>query len=201
MQAGVDALSWAIAVILAVGLRFEFDSDAAIAWAGVLLVAILASVLQVTVGYWRKLYRGRYVYGSFDEVRGVTETVLVIVTALLALAALSTPRVVPLSVSVIAGVIALVAMLASRYVVRLRRDAALRPGDDAEPVVLFFGAGGGASALADDPARPSQPLPGGGNPRRRPRPWPTCGSVAWRSAAGATSSPRWPSRPGRGCSW
>ncbi|MCT2089346.1 polysaccharide biosynthesis protein [Micrococcus terreus] len=137
---GLDALSWLVAVVLAVWLRFEFDVPGS-SWLGTLGFAALAIVLQSGIGYLIGLYRGRHVYGTFEEVKTVTLVALVVglVTSLLVL--IWGPEWdVPRSVFLIATPVALVGMLAARYLFRLSRERRMAPGGEAKPTIVY-GAG------------------------------------------------------------
>ncbi|MFB2572056.1 polysaccharide biosynthesis protein [Micrococcus sp. IITD107] len=137
---GLDALSWLVAVVLAVWLRFEFDVPGS-SWLGTLGFAALAVVLQSGIGYLIGLYRGRHVYGTFEEVKTVTLVALIVglVTSLLGL--IWGPEWdVPRSLFLIATPVALVGMLAARYLFRLSRERRMTPGGGAKPTIVY-GAG------------------------------------------------------------
>nr|WP_203905690.1 nucleoside-diphosphate sugar epimerase/dehydratase [Virgisporangium aliadipatigenens] len=112
------------------------------------IVAVAAGVLHAMLGQAHYLYRGRYRYGSFEEVKALTSTVLC--TAALILFAdvtLFLRRPVPASAPIVGGLLALVVMFGGRYLLRRVHDLTLRPDRrDAAPVLLF-GAGSAAHAL------------------------------------------------------
>ncbi len=139
LQAVIDVASWYAALGSAMLLRAEFDVTT-VPWLSVLALSTFAGLLQVTVGVARRLYRGRFAYGSFDEVRGVSEVVLITGAAIEMLVLLSSPRVVPASRPLVATGLALILMLGVRYTVRLVRENGQQPADTAEPVIVF-GAG------------------------------------------------------------
>lgn len=139
-QYALDALSWAVAIVLSVGLRLEFDADAR-TWLAVVVLSGVAALLQLFLGWAFYLYRGRHPYGSFDEVRALMWAVLaatvilgVLVFALGSQAHL--PRLTPL----IAAPFAFVLMGGARYVKRLLIERAMRPDEGAERA-LVYGAG------------------------------------------------------------
>ncbi len=145
-QAGVDGLAWAVALLVADWGRHDFLVGR-MELRDIAAFAALAVVGQVTMGWALSLYRGRYAFGSFDEVLGVVATASA-VTGLLTLTrlALATDSSLPRSVPLLAAPLALVAMSTARYVMRLRRERGLRPGVQAERV-LVLGAGNAGSQL------------------------------------------------------
>ena len=66
-QAGVDAAAWAVAIVAATLLRYEFDYQD-IDWAGLALIVPVAIVIHVVVGTAGGLYLGRWRFGSFEAV-------------------------------------------------------------------------------------------------------------------------------------
>lgn len=145
-QIAVDLSVWAIAVPLAVWLRFEFRIPAANI-TGLFVVLVSAVLFQVIFGLWFSLYRGRYSYGSFDEVVGLTSTVAATAVAVGVPMLFWGPLVgAPRSTMLIATPIAFVAMAASRYLKRLALERGQRPGEDAH-ATLVYGAGAVGSQL------------------------------------------------------
>ena len=143
-QASADFCAWVIAVPIALWLRFDFTVPPG-GWATALFWGIAAGTLHVAAGYARKLYRGRYRFGSFDEVTGVTiaATIVTLVgeIGVLLLHPTDLPRTVPL----LAGGLALGMMLAGRFSLRFWRERMRTPrtGDR----TLVYGAGDGGSQL------------------------------------------------------
>lgn len=135
-----DALSWVASVVLAVWLRYDFGVPSS-AWGGVLLFAAVAIALQSAIGFVTGIYRGRYPYGTFDEVKAVAIVVGVVglATSLLVFVVGNTWD-VPRSVFLIATPVALVLMLAIRYLFRLMREHRAGPGGTAKPTIIY-GAG------------------------------------------------------------
>jgi FlaA1/EpsC-like NDP-sugar epimerase len=138
LQAAFDVAAWYVAYASAVILRADFDLSR-VAWGSVLLVASVAAVLQVAIGTAVRLYRGRFHYGSFEEVLGVTETVLV-TTFLIEVLVLVVPGILSPSRPIVAGAFAITFMLGIRYTIRLVNEFVRHPADTAIPVVVF-GAG------------------------------------------------------------
>lgn len=149
IQALLDIASWALAIYVAMLLRFEFDTAGFGSWSIVESIALLAG-LQVAVGLSLGLYRGRWRFGSFEAVAGLAKTV-VSVTAVFALAnrVVFDPRLVPVSVSVAAGVFAMLLMARVRFVWRMLLDAKLKPNFDRSEPVIVFGAGEAGAQVID----------------------------------------------------
>src|SRR5689334_4534815 len=80
----VDAFAWAAGLNVAVLTRYEFGLDARHA-AGTIPAVALAVLLQAAFGHARHLYRGRYPFGTLEDVRTVWQTVLATTVALLVL--------------------------------------------------------------------------------------------------------------------
>jgi FlaA1/EpsC-like NDP-sugar epimerase len=135
-----DAGAWTFGLSAAIFTRYEFAITSALL-TKVALTVLVAIGLHALIGHAHLLYRGRYRFGSFEEVRGVALTVLVAITALLAVDVAAPTRLVPASTPVVGGMIALIPMLGVRYIWRLRRERAVRPDARVATPVLLFGAG------------------------------------------------------------
>ncbi|GAB3611825.1 polysaccharide biosynthesis protein [Humibacter ginsengisoli] len=139
-QVVLDALAWVVAVFVAVGLRYD-GSVGQISWLTVGVLCVTLIIAQAFAGAAFSLYRGRYTYGSFEEVRALLYTVLVVAAVCgIPLALIGTT--VGLARSIVFGALpfAFVMMGAVRYMKRLYVDRLGRPGDDAKPA-LVYGAG------------------------------------------------------------
>ncbi|MFS0703554.1 polysaccharide biosynthesis protein [Cellulomonas sp. 179-A 9B4 NHS] len=136
--AAVDSGVWFAAVYLATWLRFDFDlGDFSARTAG---FAFAAMALHVAIGALLGPYAVGHVRGSFEESVDLARTVVPVTGALLLWALLADPIIVPRSVPVIAGALALAAMFAARFVVRSWRSRRRAPRD-AQRRVIIFGAG------------------------------------------------------------
>jgi dTDP-glucose 4,6-dehydratase len=93
------------------------------------------------------LYRGRYLPGSFDEMRAVAVSVTAVSALASALVLAFQPHNVPRSVPFLAWPLALVGMAAIRFVKRLIWQSGTRPRGDVERIIIY-GAGWVGSALA-----------------------------------------------------
>ncbi|MCW2568746.1 MAG: capD [Mycobacterium sp.] len=139
IQLFVDWAAWGLGLFLAGWARFEFTLGS-LHVRPLILVFLLACLLQAFIGFALYVYRGRYTFGSFDEVRAVSLAALGTGAVLAIVDAFIPERVVPISTPLVGGVITLLLMLAVRYVRRAQRERMLRPRADALPV-LVFGAG------------------------------------------------------------
>jgi FlaA1/EpsC-like NDP-sugar epimerase len=142
----VDAAAWAIGLAAAVFTRYEFALSVRQLTATAVFV-LLAVVLQAWIGHLLYLYRGRYRFASFEEVRAVSSTVLMTAATLLVLDLATTTRPLPASGPVAGSIFALVLMLAVRYVRRMQRERTLRPDLQSATPVLLFGAGAAGHTL------------------------------------------------------
>ncbi len=147
VQAALDIAAWAVAITLAVYLRLDFAPLPA-EKAGLLKFIPIAAAVQLIVGLAIGLYRGKWRYGSFDEVSALVATATVSTGILYVIDRLSedqasfTPYLVPLSGVIVGGFVGLVLMAGCRYAVRLVREWRKRPdADTAANRVLVYGAG------------------------------------------------------------
>ncbi len=140
-----DATSWLIAVPIAVILRFDFTLPPALSSAAI-ACGVGASVLSVALAGLFRMYSGRYVTGTFDEVIGVgilTVFVSSLGTVLLLANVINLPR----ATFIIAGGLSGLLMLGVRFLIRRSRNlrALGREGNR----TLIYGAGEAGSQLAN----------------------------------------------------
>ena len=136
----VDASAWTAGLLAAIWTRYDFALQRP-QLISVLMFAMLASVLQAVIGHLHYLYRGRYWFGSFEEVRAVFWTVLTCAVLLVAVDLLASSRPVPLSTPLVGSALALMFMLAGRYLRRMQRERTGLAGRARRIPVLLFGAG------------------------------------------------------------
>lgn len=146
-QAGVDAAAWALGLWFANAVRYDFQGGEYSA-RPMVTAAALAAVLQLGFGAALHLYRGRYRFGSFDEVRGVLRaagatTVTLAAANFLWPGALLVPRSVPFA----GGVLAFTGMVGVRYSWRMFLERRLRPTPQGAEPLLIFGAGEGGDQM------------------------------------------------------
>ncbi|MFD8770119.1 polysaccharide biosynthesis protein [Microbacterium oxydans] len=135
-----DAVAWSIAALLVVLLRYDFLVPLAV-WPFVLIVIAGLIAAQFAAGFVLHLYRGRYLYGSIEEVRALGLSALlvgVVMGAVLLVWMRQPAEALRSALSVTA--IALVLMLVFRYVpLVFSRKIEDVPGGSRK--VLVFGAG------------------------------------------------------------
>lgn len=144
LQMGLDAASWVLAIAFSVSLRHDF-SYGQISWPPVFAVAAVTVAVSGSVGYATRLYRRRFVPGSFSEIQAIAVAVaLTGVVVGLPVLAVGTEISVARSTMLIAAPVAFVLMGAGRSAARLSAETRHRPGDDAQRTLIF-----GAGRLAD----------------------------------------------------
>ena len=138
LQAVSDAGAWVAGLGLAHALRVDLATQ--VEALSVVLVAVLAVLLHLAIGTALQLYRGRYRFGSPEEILGLLTTVGVSALSLVLLdVALPGPRLVPGSIPLAGGLAALSAMAGSRHGWRLLLDRTRSNGEGAP--LLVFGTG------------------------------------------------------------
>lgn len=136
--ASVDGAVWFVAVHLATWLRYDFAINSFTVRAAIF--SVVAVVLHIAIGAVVGPYAVGHVRGSFEESVDIARTVLPVTAVLLVWALVSDPIMVPRSVPVIAGALALAAMFAARFVVRSLRTRRRGPQHEQRRVIVF-GAG------------------------------------------------------------
>lgn len=134
-----DGALWAIAVLFTVWLRFQYDVERSMVpdtW----IVAGAAAGIHILAGTIHGPYLVKHVRASFEEVIAVTRAAFFTAGALAIWALWLQPFVVPRSVPAVAGAVALVLMLAARFVVRSYR-ARLAAQREVDHDVIVYGAG------------------------------------------------------------
>jgi FlaA1/EpsC-like NDP-sugar epimerase len=142
----IDAVAWTFGLAGAIFARYAFDLTTAES-VGTAAVVLAAICLHTLIGHLQFLYRGRYGFGTFEEVRAVSITVLVTALVVLAVDVALPGRPVPASAPVVGAAFALVFMLGARYLRRLQHERALRPDARRAAPVLLFGAGSACQQL------------------------------------------------------
>ena len=135
-----DGTSWVLATVLVVVVRYDFQLSSVLT-RSLALYALLAVVLQATVGSALMLYRGRYRTASFDEALGLCLTVGVVSLLLLVVAwGIFGPTDFPRASAVLIPPIALMLMAGARSGYRAWKDRRCPPPDAVERA-LVYGAG------------------------------------------------------------
>jgi len=158
IQALADASAWAVALPVATWLRYEFALEDVQARALAVLV-VLAMGIQVVVGLAAGQYRGRWRYGSFEEVAALARTVAMVTTLVAVANRFVFDDRIPVSASIGAGLLALLIQAGLRYTWRLVLERRMRPTGVGATRVVVFGAGEGGDQLLTAMMRnPSSPL-------------------------------------------
>ncbi len=161
VQAGVDAGAWFLALWLATLLRYDFTVSTH-EINGLAAAIPIAIASQVLAGLVFGLYTGRWRYGSFEEVAALAMTSMFAVVVLSTVNYLWYPRLIPMSVPVAAGLVALVLTGGARYGWRFGLERRRRPQGEGCERLLVFGAGDGAARviteLLGDPDSPYLPV-------------------------------------------
>lgn len=156
-----DAAAWAIGILAALVLRFDFNVMR-IHWGWTFALIGVTVALQLAWGWLSWLYRSRYEVGSFDEVRALVFDVVGVMVLAWGFAYLvGYGNGIPRSTMIIAAPIAFSMMGVVRYLIRLSAEQRMKPGAGAERVLLY-GAGylghQTAKRLLTDPVASSLPV-------------------------------------------
>jgi len=159
LQLTLDLVVWLVAIYAATWLRFEFDLSK---WDHTNLWTAfgIAAVGQLAIGSLSGLYRRRWRFGSFEEVAALAGSAVTVSVALFFISRFAfNPRLLPVSVSVGAGLAAVLGMAAVRYGWRLAIGRRLRPDSAKAARVLVFGAGEAGDLLVSSMLRnPGSPM-------------------------------------------
>ncbi|MEU4236706.1 nucleoside-diphosphate sugar epimerase/dehydratase [Actinoplanes sp. NPDC026619] len=136
----VDCLAWVAGLYAAMLARYEYDLELRhlAALAPVLIVAV---AVQIALGQAMHLYRGRYEFGTIEEIRVLIRIALLDVAFLFLADMWARDQAIPAGAPVVGGVAAILLMLGARLVWRLREAAYSRPDARVAARVLVFGAG------------------------------------------------------------
>ena len=140
IQAATDSFAWALAVLAATLLRYEFRLPDH-APGGIAAAALVAIALHLGLAHFTRLYRRTWRYGSYEELAAIVWTVIPASMVLVAANRLVLDTAVPFSSSLAAGPGALVLMAAVRFTWRAAVTRRRRPSRDGATPVLVFGAG------------------------------------------------------------
>ncbi|HEY1739008.1 MAG TPA: polysaccharide biosynthesis protein, partial [Acidimicrobiia bacterium] len=162
VQAVLDNVAWAVALALAVVVRYGLDLSK-VDFARVATMLPVIWLAQILAGRASGLYRGKWVFGSFEEVAAVARTVATATAVLVFADALRAQhRPVPFVATVAAGVIAFLLQGALRYAWRLAQEHRFRMRATARTRVLVLGAGSGGvqavHAMLHDEESPYLPV-------------------------------------------
>ncbi|WP_238335857.1 polysaccharide biosynthesis protein [Serinicoccus kebangsaanensis] len=134
-----DGLCWVLALFIAIwtrgGASLEVLTDPNL-W----MAAGLAATLHAAVGIAGGPYMVKHMRGSFDEVTAVVKTAGMAALILVAIAWMTPAIFLPRSAALLAPALAIVFMLASRFLVRTYRSRLVSRNPEGERVIVF-GAG------------------------------------------------------------
>ncbi len=153
IQFVLDVLAWSAAAALALILRAYLQDERNISDAVqdiLYRVLPIVAVVQAIAGYIIGIYRRRWRYGSFDEVKGLILSAFITTTVLLTIR--FTDRSVdafPRSAIITGGILGLFFTGASRYTWRLIREQLRRPSEQTAKKILIYGAGEGGIQIVN----------------------------------------------------
>jgi len=143
----LDVLAWSAAAAFALVLRSYLQDEqniSAVVQSILYRVLPIVAVVQAITGYIVGIYRRRWRYGSFDEVKGLILSAFITTTVLLVIR--FTDRSIdafPRSAIIAGGILGLFFTAASRYTWRLVREQLRRPSEQTAKKILVYGAGEG----------------------------------------------------------
>ncbi len=163
VQAAIDNAAWAIALVFAEWQRRDLDPTR-INWHGLVAMLPIVFAAQALAGRGSGLYRGRWIFGSFEEVAAVARTVVVAGTVLLCADLLFTSSRRPIAIGAVigGGLAAFLLQGGTRYAWRLVQERRFRLRATERTRVLVFGAGAGGiqavHAMLRDESSPYLPV-------------------------------------------
>lgn len=149
----IDIFAWVLAVAIALVMRSYLQGEVDIR--GVVqdtLIRVLpvVSVVQALTGYIVGIYRRRWRYGSFDEVKGLILSALITTVVLMGIRFLDTSvDAFPRSAIIAGGIFGLFFTTASRYTWRLVREQLRRPSAHNSTKLIIYGAGEGGIQIVN----------------------------------------------------
>jgi lipopolysaccharide/colanic/teichoic acid biosynthesis glycosyltransferase len=135
-----DAVGWSIALVLAAALRNEFTLNEVEIRSLEAFVAV-AVACQIVIGLALQTYRGRYPVGTVDDAVNLTVTTALVGCILFVVDFFAEPKLVPLSVPLLAAPFAVLLTVGSRLAFRLYREHRYRADRSHALRVIIFGAG------------------------------------------------------------
>ena len=161
----LDILAWVLAVTIALVMRSYLQAApdiGKIVKGSLIRVLPMVSLVQAVTGYIVGIYRRRWRYGSFDEVKGLILSALITTIILWVIRFFDTSvDAFPRSAIIAGGILGLFFTAASRYSWRLIREQLRRPSAQNSTKLLIYGAGEGGIQIVNTMLRnpSSQYLP------------------------------------------
>lgn len=134
-----DGWFWALALGATIWIRLELDPSV-VTGANIWIAMALAAGLHIVVAAATGSYMVRHMRGSFDEVIAVVKTASISALALIAIAWLTPAVFLPRSTALLAPALAIMLMLATRFIVRSYRARLVSRNPHGERVIVL-GAG------------------------------------------------------------
>jgi len=149
----LDILAWVLAVTIALVMRSYLQAApdiSNIVKDTLLRVLPMVSVVQAVTGYIVGIYRRRWRYGSFDEVKGLILSALITTIVLWVIRFFDTSvDAFPRSAIIAGGILGLFFTTASRYTWRLIREQLRRPSAQNSTKLIIYGAGEGGIQIVN----------------------------------------------------
>ena len=139
MLMGWDGLSWILAVLVFIVIRYDLNLNAA-QWSWAILYTATAIILQSALGLLTHVYLGRSRVGSFSEATWIGTVVLLTSIPLGLALSIMTPD-FPRGVALIAPPLALTFMAAGRWLFRIALASVQPRHDEGAPKAIVYGAG------------------------------------------------------------
>ncbi len=144
----IDSAAWAGALVLCSVLRL---GSGGLEWWRLIPLVPLVVIAQLAAGSFFGLYRGKWVFGSVEEVGAVAKSFLVAGIGLLIVdGSIMYDRPLPISAVLAGGTMAVLVMVAVRFWWRMDHDRQLRrtlKDRGCERVIVFGAGSGGRSAI------------------------------------------------------
>ena len=149
----LDIFAWVLAVAIALVMRSYLQGEVdirGVVQSTLIRVLPVVSVVQAVTGYIVGIYRRRWRYGSFDEVKGLILSALITTVVLMAIRFLDTSvDAFPRSAIIAGGIFGLFFTTASRYTWRLVREQLRRPSAHNSTKLIIYGAGEGGIQIVN----------------------------------------------------
>ena len=159
----LDIVAWSAAATMALLMRSSLQdvpNIGSLAQDTLFRALPAVVIIQAITGYVVGIYRHRWRYGSFDEVKGLIVSATVTTTILLLLRFMDrSADAFPRSAIVAGGIFGLFFTAASRYTWRLAREQLRRPTELTSQKLLVYGAGEGGIQIVNTMLRnPNSPF-------------------------------------------
>ena len=159
----LDIVAWSAAATMALLMRSSLQdvpNIGSLAQDTLLRALPAVVIIQAVTGYVVGIYRHRWRYGSFDEVKGLIVSATVTTTILLLLRFMDrSADAFPRSAIIAGGILGLFFTAASRYTWRLAREQLRRPTELTAQKLLVYGAGEGGIQIVNTMLRnPNSPF-------------------------------------------